>query len=163
VHYSLGSPHQTVRSPVSCVVQRFGSSWNPKAYLSGWNFCASDSTVLSSPSSRSPGDASRSRRRCYELEWALPLEPDLETHVILYDLERHKPDAFAVGHGADEAEALLNLRTTLTPRSEWPEAAERSLVRSRAVPASQPTMVGMRAYLTQRRHADQGPGGGCFA
>lgn len=58
----------------------------------------------------------------FQLDWALPLEPGLETHVALYDLEPFPPAAVASGRGADEAEALFDLWTLLTLRPEFLEA-----------------------------------------
>ena len=51
---------------------------------------------------------------CFQLEWVLPLEPGLATHVRLFDMECFPPHAVAVGEGADEADALLALWTMLT-------------------------------------------------
>lgn len=45
----------------------------------------------------------------FELEWVLPLEPGLSTHVRLFDLRLSPPSPLALGHGADEADALLDL------------------------------------------------------
>ena len=60
----------------------------------------------------------------------------------------------------DDAEALLNLRTTLTARSEWPETA-RWYVHGCASVA---THHGRDARLPDAASTrDQGPGGGCFA
>ena len=50
----------------------------------------------------------------FGLQWALPLEPGLSTHVTLFDLECFPPHAIAAGEGADEADALLTLWTTLS-------------------------------------------------
>jgi hypothetical protein len=58
----------------------------------------------------------------FALEWILPQEPGLATHVTLYDAERHQQHALGVGHGADEADTLLDLWTSLIDRSEPPEA-----------------------------------------
>jgi len=41
---------------------------------------------------------------------------------MLFDLERQPPEVIAGGHGADEAEALLDLWTTLTARHESADA-----------------------------------------
>jgi hypothetical protein len=46
------------------------------------------------------------------------LEPRLSTHVRLFDLEGFPTHAMAAGEGGDEAEALLDLWTTLTDRQE---------------------------------------------
>jgi hypothetical protein len=45
-------------------------------------------------------------KKRFELEWVLPLEPGLETHVTLYDPKRCPSEVVAGGHGADETEAL---------------------------------------------------------
>jgi hypothetical protein len=58
----------------------------------------------------------------FELEWIVPLEPGLSTHVALFDSTTDPPHVFAVGHGGDEAEALLDLWTTLTDANEPDEA-----------------------------------------
>ena len=50
----------------------------------------------------------------FDLEWILPLEPWLSTHVTIFDLDCAPPHAVAVGEGADEADALLALWTSLT-------------------------------------------------
>jgi len=49
----------------------------------------------------------------FELQWALPLEPGLSTHVTLFDLECFPPHAIAAEEGADEPDALLALWTML--------------------------------------------------
>jgi hypothetical protein len=61
-------------------------------------------------------------KKRFELEWVLPLEPSLETHVTLYDLERLPPEVVAGGHGADEAEALMDLWTILTRANDSADA-----------------------------------------
>jgi hypothetical protein len=43
----------------------------------------------------------------FALEWILPLEPGLATHVAIYDAERHPHHVLAVGDGADEPETPL--------------------------------------------------------
>lgn len=69
-------------------------------------------------------------RARFELEWVwLPLELGLMTHVTLIDEERTAPfplavGVMAVGHGADEADTLLDLWTTLMKRDEPSEAIE---------------------------------------
>ena len=45
-------------------------------------------------------------KKRFVLEWIVPLEPGLSTHVALGDLECDPPHAVAVGDGGDEAEAL---------------------------------------------------------
>ena len=50
----------------------------------------------------------------FRLEWLMPLEPGLTTHVTLLRHDRaHDEGALATGSGADEAETLLDLWTTL--------------------------------------------------
>ena len=60
-------------------------------------------------------------KKRFVLEWIVPLEPGLATHVALYDLECEPPHAAAVGDGGDEAEALLDLWTTLNDPSHSAE------------------------------------------
>jgi hypothetical protein len=74
------------------------------------------------PRRRQPTSPTQLDKKRFELEWILPLEPGLSTHVTLFDLECHPPHAFATGEGADEADALLDLWTKLTARSEPAEA-----------------------------------------
>jgi len=50
----------------------------------------------------------------FQLQWALPLEPGLSTHVTIFDVECFPPHALAAGEGADEADALFALWTTLS-------------------------------------------------
>ena len=53
----------------------------------------------------------------FRLEWLMPLEPGLTTHVTLLRHDRtHEEEPLATGSGADEAETLLDLWTTLTDR-----------------------------------------------
>ena len=59
----------------------------------------------------------------------MPQEPGLTTHVTLFDEERTgslplSVGVMAVGHGADEADTLLDLWTTLVDRDEPSEAIE---------------------------------------
>ena len=61
-------------------------------------------------------------KKRFELEWVLPLEPGLSTHVRLFDLECFPPHALAAGEGGDEADALLDLWTTLTARHDSADA-----------------------------------------
>jgi hypothetical protein len=61
-------------------------------------------------------------KKRFDLEWILPLEPGLLTHVVLYDPECSPPHTVADGQGGDEAEALLDLWTTLTDRPESVDA-----------------------------------------
>jgi hypothetical protein len=50
----------------------------------------------------------------FVLEWALPLEPGLETHVTLYDRAGAALHTVAASQGPDEADTLLALWTILT-------------------------------------------------
>ena len=61
-------------------------------------------------------------KKRFELEWVLPLEPGLSTHVTLFDLECFPPHAVAAGEGGDEADALLDLWTTLGDRNDSADA-----------------------------------------
>src|SRR5215203_955622 len=61
-------------------------------------------------------------KKRFELQWALPLEPGLLTHVRLFDRECFPPHALGTGEGADEPDALLELWTTLTDRNESADA-----------------------------------------
>jgi hypothetical protein len=56
------------------------------------------------------------------LEWALPPEPGLSTHVTLFDLECRPPHALAAGECGDEADALQELWTTLTDHHDSVDA-----------------------------------------
>ena len=56
------------------------------------------------------------------LVWLLPQEPGLATHVTLHDGERHPDPVLAIGQGADEPEALLDLWTRLVQQGESEEA-----------------------------------------
>jgi hypothetical protein len=58
----------------------------------------------------------------FDLEWILPLEPGLSTHVTLYDRQCDRRHGVAIGQGGNEAEALLDLWTTLTDRLESADA-----------------------------------------
>jgi hypothetical protein len=46
----------------------------------------------------------------------------LATHATLFDLQCDPPHDVAIGEGGDEAEAILDLWTTLTARAESPDA-----------------------------------------
>jgi hypothetical protein len=61
-------------------------------------------------------------KKRFELEWVLPLEPGLSTHVMLFDMECFPPHALTGGEGGDEAEALLDLWTRLTVRNDSADA-----------------------------------------
>jgi len=56
----------------------------------------------------------------FELEWCSS-ETGLETHVMLYDLGG-QPEAVAHGHGANEAETLLDLWTAPSGQAEPSDA-----------------------------------------
>jgi len=58
----------------------------------------------------------------FTLEWLIPQELGLETHAVLYDAERHHDHVLAMGHGGDEADALLDLWTTLVDHKAPQEA-----------------------------------------
>ena len=61
-------------------------------------------------------------RKRFELEWLMPLEPGLLTHVTLFDLECLPPHALAAGEGGDEADALLDLWIALRDRNDSADA-----------------------------------------
>jgi hypothetical protein len=61
-------------------------------------------------------------KKRFVLEWIVPLEPGLSTHVALYDLECDPPHVVTVGEGGDEAEALLDLWTVLNEPGESADA-----------------------------------------
>jgi hypothetical protein len=61
-------------------------------------------------------------KKRFELEWVLPLEPGLSTHVRLFDLECFPPRALGAGEGGDEADALQELWTTLTAHHDSADA-----------------------------------------
>ena len=44
----------------------------------------------------------------FTLEWLMPQEIGLETHAVLSDAEQHPDHVLAMGHGGDEADALLD-------------------------------------------------------
>jgi len=70
------------------------------------------------PTKPAPHDQKR-----FDLEWIVPLEPGLSTHVALYDLHCDPPHAVAVGEGGDEAETLQALWTALNEPPDFAEAA----------------------------------------
>lgn len=45
----------------------------------------------------------------FAVEWLVPAQRDRLIHVMLLDRDRPAPYVFAVGHGADKVQALLNL------------------------------------------------------
>jgi len=54
----------------------------------------------------------------FDLVWHLPLELGLMTHVTLFDTGNERRSMVAIGHGWDEADALLDLWTMLTRRGD---------------------------------------------
>ena len=60
----------------------------------------------------------------FTLEWLLPLEPGLPTYVTLHDRGAPRDSGEAMGHGADEEEALLDLWTKLVERQDATEAID---------------------------------------
>jgi hypothetical protein len=55
--------------------------------------------------------------RHFDITWIVPLEPGLATHVQLLDHDQDHA-ALAIGHGGDEADALMDLWLTLVARQE---------------------------------------------
>jgi hypothetical protein len=75
------------------------------------------------PDDQSPDEAgAQLDKKRFELEWVLPLEPGLSTHVTLFDLECYPPHALGTGDGGDEADALQDLWTTLRDRNDSADA-----------------------------------------
>ena len=60
----------------------------------------------------------------FAVEWLVPVQPDRLIHVMLLDRERPAPFVFAVGHGADKVQALLNLLRTLKQNGAVAEAID---------------------------------------
>jgi hypothetical protein len=60
----------------------------------------------------------------FALQWLLPDQCERLTHVILLDRERPAPYVLAVGHGVDNAKALLNLWRTLNKKGAVSEAID---------------------------------------
>ena len=60
----------------------------------------------------------------FALQWLVPGEPERLTHVMLLDRALPAPFVFEVGHGADKAHALLNLRGTLKKGDTVAEAID---------------------------------------
>ena len=60
----------------------------------------------------------------FALQWLLPDQCERLTHVILLDRERPAPSVVAVGHGVDQANALLNLWGTLKKKDAVSEAID---------------------------------------
>jgi hypothetical protein len=86
----------------------------------------------------------------FALEWALPLEPGLQTHVTLSGSQRVPPEIVARGHGADEVEALRDLWRNLTKRDAPNEAltvvGEAYLRRTGRSPMTPRSPVGRRGF-----------------
>ena len=73
------------------------------------------------PSAAAGSKSAHLEKKRFELEWVLPLEPGLSTHATLFDLVLSAARV-AAGEGGDEADALLDLWTTLTGQNESAEA-----------------------------------------
>lgn len=58
----------------------------------------------------------------FALEWLMPLEPGLLTHVTLIDNGVSPREVVAAGHGADESDALLELWREVSQRQEFSDA-----------------------------------------
>ena len=58
----------------------------------------------------------------FQLEWVLPLEPGLSTHVRRFDMECFPPYAVAAREGPDEPDALLALWTALNRQHDSADA-----------------------------------------
>jgi hypothetical protein len=54
----------------------------------------------------------------FDLEWIVPVEPGLATHVRLFDPDVGSEFPLAVGHGADEVDALMHLWIALVAGRE---------------------------------------------
>jgi hypothetical protein len=58
----------------------------------------------------------------FALDWDRPFLPDASTHVSLFDGGKDPLHVVASGHGADDANALRDLLTTLRERNESADA-----------------------------------------
>jgi hypothetical protein len=58
----------------------------------------------------------------FALDWDRPFLPGASTHVSLFDGGKDPLHIVASGHGADDADALSDLWTTLRERNESAEA-----------------------------------------
>jgi hypothetical protein len=58
----------------------------------------------------------------FALEWDRPFLPGASTHVSLFDGGKDPLHVVASGHGADDANALRDLLSTLKERNESAEA-----------------------------------------
>jgi hypothetical protein len=60
----------------------------------------------------------------FAIEWLVPAQPNRLIHVMLLDRDRPPPYVFAVGHGADKVQALLNLWGALKQNHAVAEAID---------------------------------------
>ena len=60
----------------------------------------------------------------FAVEWLVPANPDRLIHAMLLDRNRPAPYVFAVGHGADRVQALLNLWSDLKQNAAVTEAID---------------------------------------
>ena len=60
----------------------------------------------------------------FALQWLVPGQPELLTHVMLLDRERPAPYAVMAGHGGDKLQALRNLWSMLIEDDAVAEAIE---------------------------------------
>lgn len=60
----------------------------------------------------------------FALQWLVPAQAERLTHVMLLDKDRPAPYVVAAGHGADKAQALLNLWSTLIETDALPEVID---------------------------------------
>ena len=60
----------------------------------------------------------------FALEWLVPNQPELFTHVMLLDKERPAPYVVTAGHGGDRLQALRNLWSTLIEHHAIAEAID---------------------------------------
>lgn len=60
----------------------------------------------------------------FALQWLVPGQPELWTHVMLLDKERPAPYVVTAGHGRDRLQALRNLWSTLIEHDAVAEAVD---------------------------------------
>ena len=60
----------------------------------------------------------------FALQWLVPGQPELLTHVMLLDKERPAPYVVMAGHGGDKLQALRNLWSMLIDDDAVAEAVE---------------------------------------
>jgi hypothetical protein len=60
----------------------------------------------------------------FALQWLVPRQPELLTHVILLDKERPAPYVVMAGHGGDRLQALRNLWSMLIKHDAVAEAID---------------------------------------